>query len=185
MIRRGLCREAAEIRTEVFVREQGFEEEFDRIDPAALHVVLFEAGEAAATGRLFTEADAQRAERAGADGERTCTAETAQKKAVLPETPGRETHVRQERQIPPDRLYHIGRVAVRKKFRGRALGRAVMEALEREARVRGGEKIVLSAQLRAAGFYERLGYHRVGEVYLDESCPHIRMEKPLAPSCEE
>ena len=39
-----LPREAAMIRQEVFVEEQGFELEFDEIDPIAQHIVLFENG---------------------------------------------------------------------------------------------------------------------------------------------
>ena len=34
--------EAKEIRLEVFVKEQGFEEEFDDIDKTAAHIVLFD-----------------------------------------------------------------------------------------------------------------------------------------------
>lgn len=36
---------------------------------------------------------------------------------------------------------------------------------------------VLSAQVQAQGFYEKLGYVASGEPYLDEHCPHIHMEK--------
>lgn len=35
--------EAKEIRLEVFVKEQGFEEEFDDIDETAAHIVLFDS----------------------------------------------------------------------------------------------------------------------------------------------
>lgn len=48
-----LPEEAAQIRREVFMEEQGFEDEFDDIDGHALHVVAFLDGEAAATCRLF------------------------------------------------------------------------------------------------------------------------------------
>ncbi len=44
---------ARNIRTEVFVDEQGFKEEFDDIDAEAFHAVIFVKGKAAATGRLF------------------------------------------------------------------------------------------------------------------------------------
>ena len=40
-------------------------------------------------------------------------------------------------------------------------------------------KIGISAQVRAAGFYETLGFVRQGEEYLEENCPHIYMEKTL------
>ena len=45
--------EAARIRSEVFVEEQGFENEFDVTDGTALHCVLFFEGTPAAAGRLY------------------------------------------------------------------------------------------------------------------------------------
>lgn len=48
--------EAAKIREEVFVREQGFQEEFDDIDGFAGHVVLYDNETAAATCRFFEDA---------------------------------------------------------------------------------------------------------------------------------
>ena len=46
--------EAKEIRLEVFVKEQGFEEEFDDIDETAAHIVLFDCIHPIALCRLFT-----------------------------------------------------------------------------------------------------------------------------------
>lgn len=75
--------------------------------------------------------------------------------------------------------FHIGRVAVQKKFRKHHLGSRIMWLAEREAVRRGGSVIVLSAQCRVQPFYESLGYTASGGVYLDEFCEHIRMEKLL------
>ncbi|MBR6873196.1 MAG: GNAT family N-acetyltransferase [Ruminococcus sp.] len=75
--------------------------------------------------------------------------------------------------------WHIGRVAVRKRFRGRGLGAEIVTALEARAQEEGGEFIKLSAQVQAQGFYEKLGYRAEGEVYYDEHCPHIAMYKKL------
>ena len=47
--------EAREIRTDVFVSEQGFEEEFDSVDNIATHVVVFDKGRAIATCRFYCE----------------------------------------------------------------------------------------------------------------------------------
>lgn len=56
----GLCEEAKFIRTEVFIKEQGFENEFDVLDETALHIVVFVEGSAAATARMLpSEQDAQ------------------------------------------------------------------------------------------------------------------------------
>lgn len=45
------------IRQEVFINEQGFEEEFDEIDEIAYHVVLIDEELPVATGRLFPHAE--------------------------------------------------------------------------------------------------------------------------------
>lgn len=46
-----LCAEARKIREQVFVEEQGFENEFDELDAQVPHAVLFMDGQAVATGR--------------------------------------------------------------------------------------------------------------------------------------
>lgn len=51
-----LPQEAIDIRTTVFVLEQGFAEEFDGIDEIATHLVLFENGIPAAVCRVFQDA---------------------------------------------------------------------------------------------------------------------------------
>ena len=75
--------------------------------------------------------------------------------------------------------YLIGRIAVRKVFRGKHLGAEIMRAAEAEIRRLGGSTAGLSSQVQAMGFYERLGYRPIGGQYMDEHCPHIRMEKEL------
>ncbi|MBQ8568735.1 MAG: GNAT family N-acetyltransferase [Oscillospiraceae bacterium] len=72
---------------------------------------------------------------------------------------------------------HIGRVCVMKKFRGTGIGARVMSVLEKVAAEKGATGVFLSAQLTAAGFYERLGYEQYGDVYPDEGVPHIAMKK--------
>lgn len=51
--------EAKQIRTTVFIDEQGFNEEFDSVDSYAKHIVLFKDGTAVATGRYFTDDDVE------------------------------------------------------------------------------------------------------------------------------
>lgn len=75
--------------------------------------------------------------------------------------------------------YILGRIAVMKPYRGTGLGRELMDALEDAARQRGAATVMLGAQCRARGFYEKCGYEAVGEIYLDEHCPHIHMRKAL------
>lgn len=128
-----LLPDAHGIREDVFVREQGFHNEFDEIDAVAWHTVIYDNGRPAATGRAFLE----------------------------------------------DGAWHIGRVAVRKEFRGKQYGAAVMQALERKIAELGAENVGLSAQVQARGFYEKLGYEAHGGEYLDEHCPHVSMTKCL------
>lgn len=71
----------------------------------------------------------------------------------------------------------IGRIAVSRSYRGNNYGVETVRYAEREIRKRGVAGIGLSAQLSAVGFYERLGYHSIGETYQDEGCTHIWMEK--------
>lgn len=73
----------------------------------------------------------------------------------------------------------IGRVAVKRRFRGGGRGREVMLAAERECIARGAVKASLSAQVQAQGFYASCGYSAEGDTYLDEHCPHIHMTKTL------
>jgi predicted GNAT family N-acyltransferase len=67
---------------------------------------------------------------------------------------------------------HIGRVAVLLEERRGGVGRAVMRALEGEARQRGFAGITLAAQLQAIPFYELLGYVVRGDVFLDAGIEH-------------
>ncbi len=76
-------------------------------------------------------------------------------------------------------VYHIGRVAIVKPYRGKHLGNEIMNIVESEIKNEGGKKIEISAQVRVKEFYKKLGYEEVGEIYLDEYCEHITMVKEL------
>lgn len=136
LIERGLDKleDAKAIRHTVFVEEQGFEDEFDDIDPIAHHLVVYSDDTAVATGRVF---------------------------------PGE------------GKQFIIGRIAVLQPYRKEGFGRIVMENLENQARALGGESVYLAAQMQARGFYESLGYKPCGELFLEQSCPHLPMEKSL------
>lgn len=73
----------------------------------------------------------------------------------------------------------IGRVAVDKSHRGMNLGSAIMKDAERRIKEEGGSEIALSAQCRAAHFYETLGYIKTDKEYYEEYCPHVLMKKTL------
>ena len=129
-----LTGDAARIRMEVFVQEQGFSQEFDGQDDVSYHIVAYEGDTAVAVCRFVP----------GEDG--ICT---------------------------------VGRVAVDKDHRGRSLGAEILAEVERQAEAMGQKAVVLGAQVRAKGFYERQGYSAFGDEYMDEWCPHIMMRKVL------
>lgn len=70
----------------------------------------------------------------------------------------------------------IGRVAVRRDFRGKGLGLLIMEAsLNVVSHRYPGAAITLSAQQYLEKFYQDLGFRSIGETYLEDGIPHIRM----------
>lgn len=128
-----LTAEGRAIREEVFVKEQGFADEFDARDGNCSHLVFYKDGEPAACCRCFG----------------------TQEKGI----------------------YAVGRIAVRKKFRGQNIGSYAVQAAEECARAEGASGMTLSAQVRARGFYEKCGYTAEGEIYSEEGVPHVTMRK--------
>lgn len=78
-----------------------------------------------------------------------------------------------------DTVWHIGRIAVLKEYRGLGYGRMVLEKAQEEMKKLGANKCTISAQTQAQGFYEKLGYKAYGDIYPEENIPHIAMEKEL------
>lgn len=79
------------------------------------------------------------------------------------------------------RLYSIATLPT---ARGLGLGRRLMDACERGARLRGCDRLRLEVRTRnhaAIGLYERLGYQRIGryENYYEDGAPALRFEKNL------
>lgn len=71
------------------------------------------------------------------------------------------------------------RVAVVASGRRGGIGRALMQALEAEARTQGAPGMQLNAQLTAIPFYEAIGYEATGPVFDDAGIPHRKMTKAL------
>ena len=76
-------------------------------------------------------------------------------------------------------VFILGRLAVLPEHRGKQVGALLMQEAEKEGCNLGGTALWLHAQCRAAGFYEKQGYRKTGEIGLDEGCPHIWMSKEL------
>lgn len=121
------------IRETVFIKEQGFENEFDDIDNIAIHMLVKKDNKAIATARLYLE----------------------------------------------NNSYHIGRIAVLKEYRYLKIGSEILKKLEEAVRKSNIKRIEISSQVRAKDFYYKCGYREVGDIYLDEECPHILMIKEV------
>ncbi len=71
---------------------------------------------------------------------------------------------------------HIGRLAVKKAYRGKGVGASICRFVIEDCKKKGCLRIWLGAQLHAVGFYEKLGFRPRGEVFLDAGMEHIEME---------
>ncbi|SMF88040.1 Predicted N-acyltransferase, GNAT family [Paenibacillus uliginis N3/975] len=72
------------------------------------------------------------------------------------------------------------RIAVRKPFRSKGLGRVLLMAMETQARELKLLHSVLDAQCQAEAFYSKLGYVTTSdEPFDDAGIPHVRMKKQL------
>ena len=76
-------------------------------------------------------------------------------------------------------VWVIGRLAVRKPWRGMELGSRVLLHLETKAKEKGAKAIELLAQRQAQEFYEKQGYTAFGDTVFEEGCPHTYMRKKL------
>jgi predicted GNAT family N-acyltransferase len=73
----------------------------------------------------------------------------------------------------------LRQMAVVNDVQGKGIGRALMQFAENLARDRGFKRITMHARKNAVGFYERMGYKKVGEEFVEITIPHIVMEKAL------
>ncbi|MBC8103773.1 MAG: GNAT family N-acetyltransferase [Cytophagales bacterium] len=76
-------------------------------------------------------------------------------------------------------LAKIGRVAVRRAWRGSGVGAALMRFALAESSARGFTMAALDAQTYVIPFYERLGFAAEGPVFDDAGIPHRHMRRAL------
>jgi ElaA protein len=73
-------------------------------------------------------------------------------------------------------IWQIGRVVVHPDFRNRALGKHIMNSsIDILIRQLNCKRIELSAQTYLLSFYKDLGFQPIGESYLEDNIPHIKM----------
>lgn len=127
----GDLRDALAIRRAVFIDEQHVPEEleFDEDDKYAVHVVVLDDGEPAATGRIWFDGTS----------------------------------------------FRIGRCAVLKDKRGQGLGDLLVRLLLVRAFQNGASELLIHAQQTAVGFYERFGFHTLGEPFEEAGIAHVVM----------
>ena len=75
--------------------------------------------------------------------------------------------------------WHLGRIAVEKPLRGIGLGTFLVQCMIEKAADLGAEQLLLGAQCRARGFYEKLGFRVCGGEYMDGHVPHVPMCRSL------
>lgn len=68
-------------------------------------------------------------------------------------------------QLPADRPYRLRGMAVGPADRGRGLGAALVEEGLKQVRARHADLLWCTARTTASGFYLRLGFHVVGDVF--------------------
>ena len=76
-----------------------------------------------------------------------------------------------------DNGWVLGRICVKREWRGRGLGLRIIDEAESFIKKQGGTSIRLHAQKRVVDFYKRCGYIPYGEVDYEEWCEHIWMKK--------
>jgi predicted GNAT family N-acyltransferase len=73
----------------------------------------------------------------------------------------------------------LRQMAVVNDVQGKGIGRALMQFAENVARDRGYRKITMHARKNAMGFYEKMGYRKKGDEFMEITIPHYVMEKAL------
>ena len=75
---------------------------------------------------------------------------------------------------------HIGRVAVLMEWRGKGVGRALLEMLLVIANKMGNDEVKLHAQTRVVNFYKKRGFTKQGKEFMEAGIPHIAMKRKTA-----
>jgi len=73
----------------------------------------------------------------------------------------------------------LRQMAVVNDVQGKGIGRALMQFAENLARDRGYKRITMHARKNAVGFYEKMGYKKFGDEFMEITIPHVVMEKEL------
>ncbi len=76
-----------------------------------------------------------------------------------------------------EQLVQMRQVAVDEGFRANGIGKELVIFSEEYSKNLGYKKIILHARDTAIKFYDKLGYKKVGEEFIEVNIPHLEMEK--------
>jgi predicted GNAT family N-acyltransferase len=79
--------------------------------------------------------------------------------------------------------YQIFQMVVAPQYQGQGYGTILLETLIGIAMDQGAHSIVLHARVAKTGFYQKLGFTAIGDVFASPTTgiPHVKMEKQLSP----
>lgn len=78
-----------------------------------------------------------------------------------------------------NKIFKMRQVAVLESARGNGIGQEMVIFSERYAQEKGGKQMELNARNTAVSFYEKLGYQKEGDAFLEVSIIHYKMIKKL------
>lgn len=78
-----------------------------------------------------------------------------------------------------DDTLKIQRFCILKEYRKSGLGRKVIEYIENEYKKQGFETVEMDAKYEAFRFYEKCGYSRVSDVFMEANVKHVKMMKNI------
>lgn len=76
----------------------------------------------------------------------------------------------------------LRQMAVLAGCQGQGCGKKLIRCVEKHLAAQGIRSFSMHARTTAIGFYEKLGYSRVGDEFIEVGIPHVKMEKRI--SCE-
>jgi len=76
----------------------------------------------------------------------------------------------------------IRQMAVDREHQSKGHGRSIIHFIEDSLAQQGFIHLCMHARITAVGFYEKLGYARAGQEFMEVGIPHVKMEKTIQPS---
>ena len=73
----------------------------------------------------------------------------------------------------------LRQMAVEVAFQGQGIGQKLLAEVENSLSARGYSNLELSARWTAVGFYQKLGYHKIGQPFIEKGIDHITMQKGI------